>query len=469
MHVGRIGCPGGSVTAVLRPSRPRLAALLTALVATAVAASGSVADAVATPAVPHAVDLTFGGGDGIATVDFGGEDGCVFSADVTSAISCGIALLADGRILTASSTSGTTYDLLVSRFLADGTPDMTFGVGGSVVIDLGADEKAFDVAIDSQGRIVVVGQTVAPGGVGRSLVVRLLTDGSVDPAFGTAGVTVVQYQNETVGYAKSAVIGTDDSITIGGTTSVSTDLWFMVARLTSAGLLDAGFASGGLHAGVLNGTDITEALARRPDGTLIAAGSSYTSGASAHTFVLQPNGDLDRAWGLCGYETYFATTSSSGGPSGLVVDPTGRAVVVGFSGYGGTTRLFAQRTLANGDVDPTFGSGVVDLQIDPVPGLASATAVARSSDGRLFVAGRYRDGARFYGFVLALTDAGIPDESFAPGGLVALGPQAIDPWDIVVAADGSILVVGTAGFTATADLAVVRIAPQRAVAPAYAC
>lgn len=455
--------------AVLRPTRPRLAALLTALLATAVAASGSVADAVATPVVPHAVDLSFGGGDGIATVDFGGEDGCVFSADVTSAIACGIALLADGRIVTAASTSGTTYDLLVNRFLADGTPDMTFGVGGSVVIDLGADEKAFDVAIDSQGRIIVVGQTIALGGVSRSLVVRLLADGSLDPVFGTAGATAVQHQNDVLGYAKSIVIGADDSVTIGGTTMVSTNLLFMAARLTSAGVLDATFANGGLHVDGLNGTDITEALARRPDGKLIAAGSSYASGASAHTFLYGPDGYIDRDWGVCGYATYFAPTSSSGGPYGLVVDPEGRAVVVGFSGYGGTTRLFAQRTLANGDVDPTFGGGTVDLQIDPVPGLASGTAVARSSDGRLFVAGRYRDDTRFYGFVLALTDAGIPDESFAPGGLVGLGPQAIDPMDIVVAADGSILVVGTSAIGGTADLAVVRIAPQRAVAPAYAC
>ncbi|MBM3683344.1 MAG: hypothetical protein FJW83_02205 [Actinobacteria bacterium] len=61
----------------------------------------------------------------------------------------------------------------------------------------------------------------------------------------------------------------------------------------------------------------------------------------------------------------------------------------------------------------------------------------------------------------------MPDESFAPGGLVYLDAQQLTPEDIDVTADDRVLVVGSSTIGATTDLAVARLARNVPVAPAY--
>ena len=54
-------------------------------------------------------------------------------------------------------------DFAVARFDASGVLDESFGSGGIVVTDLGSNyDYAYDVAIDDQGRIVVVGSIGDP-------------------------------------------------------------------------------------------------------------------------------------------------------------------------------------------------------------------------------------------------------------------------------------------------------------------
>lgn len=451
-----------------RRSHRRVAVLLLLGVA-ASALSATAANAVPAPLAPMAIDLSFGGGDGVATVDLGGFDGCAPGFDATQSTRCGIAVQPDGRIVTAATSVGASQNLLVARFGVDGAPDPTFGVGGAVVIDLGDDEKAYDVAVDSAGRIVVVGQTIS-GGPSRPLVVRLLPDGTLDPAFGNGGVTVVEVQTSSVGFARSVVIGPGDTVTLSGALEVASDLWFMVARLTADGALDPSFNAGGIFTGIRYGGNVAEAIALRSDGTVVAAGSTFIGVASALTFQLHPSGVPDAGWGICGYRSRTVQDATGGGAYGIDLDPNGRATVVGFSAVAGGARLFATRFLPDSTFDATFGDGgIVDLQIDAVLGLAVAVDVTRGPDGVLYVAGRYMDGPRFYGFVLALTADGVPDETFGPGGLVILDAAAIDPTDITLGSDGHVLVVGTTTGGSTADLGVVRLARRTAVAPAYTC
>jgi len=93
------------------------------------------------------LDPAFGGGDGIATSDFGGQD--VLQA---------LARQADGAYVVAGYTSSDT-GFLVARYLADGTLDPSFGGGdGWTVVPVGSfHDEAHDVLVLPTGEIVVAG------------------------------------------------------------------------------------------------------------------------------------------------------------------------------------------------------------------------------------------------------------------------------------------------------------------------
>jgi uncharacterized delta-60 repeat protein len=98
-----------------------------------------------------------------------------------------VALQPDGRIVAIGDT-WIGDDAAVDRYDTAGRPDRTFAGDGTVGLDLGADEEAYDVAVQRGGKIVVGGYTE----VGRDGVVwRLEGDGSLDRGFGEGGAAVV--------------------------------------------------------------------------------------------------------------------------------------------------------------------------------------------------------------------------------------------------------------------------------------
>lgn len=104
-------------------------------------------------------------------------------------------IMAGGEIVlagTAAYTDGST-DLLLIRFLADGTPDTSFGEGGVLVIDLRRNEALRSIAIGEDGSILAAGGTSDPGIA--AVVVRVNADGRLDPGFGSGGASIREFQN----------------------------------------------------------------------------------------------------------------------------------------------------------------------------------------------------------------------------------------------------------------------------------
>lgn len=97
-----------------------------------------------------------------------------------------VALQPDGRLVLGWSRGDRS--IVVSRLLADGSPDTGFGSGGQAVFSPGADTAAPDVELQPDGGIVIV----ASGGPG-ILIGRLRSNGATDPSFGGgAGLTPLQ-------------------------------------------------------------------------------------------------------------------------------------------------------------------------------------------------------------------------------------------------------------------------------------
>jgi uncharacterized delta-60 repeat protein len=138
------------------------------------------------------LDTTFGGGDGLVTLNLSaGLEAGADSANV-------IALDADGRIVVAGGvnyrlpgTSTFTGDFALARLNDDGSPDTTFGSDGQVITLLaqpqsGPQCSATDLHILEGGQILATGYRGGPTGEVTSA--RYNADGSLDGAYGDGGI-----------------------------------------------------------------------------------------------------------------------------------------------------------------------------------------------------------------------------------------------------------------------------------------
>src|SRR4030095_3246540 len=109
-----------------------------------------------------------------------------------------LAIQTDGRIVIGGdsfvkNTSAPTYaadcNMALARFNSDGTPDGSFGTLGVVLADFGAFDRVDGLAIQSDGKIVVAGDS-APDSDGpfTAVLMRYQIDGAPDNSFGLAGV-----------------------------------------------------------------------------------------------------------------------------------------------------------------------------------------------------------------------------------------------------------------------------------------
>ena len=161
--------------------------------------------------VSGALDTSFGGVGKVSTA-FGGDE-------------TAMALQADGKIVMAG---GSANNFLLARYNADGSLDAGFGDGGLVTTDVGngAADEARGVAIQSDGKIVVVGYVFASHIPGNPInfdfaLVRYNTDGSLDTSFGDGGKVTTDF-NGLGDRAFAVAIQPDDKIVVVGESGSST-------------------------------------------------------------------------------------------------------------------------------------------------------------------------------------------------------------------------------------------------------
>lgn len=98
------------------------------------------------------------------------------------------ALQPDGKIIVAgSSGNGFDEDFAVARFNPDGSVDNTFNGTGYHVIGLSYTDTAYSVAVQPDGKIVLIGTADSDFGI-----VRLNADGSLDSSFDGDGKVLTQ-------------------------------------------------------------------------------------------------------------------------------------------------------------------------------------------------------------------------------------------------------------------------------------
>lgn len=121
-----------------------------------------------------------------------------------------IAIDTAGRIVVAGATlENGNGDVFVLRLLADGTSDATFGSGGFAVLATNADDNVTDMALLPDDRVIVVGNNTSG-----PFVARFLSDGTPDPTFGMGGMINVFLGN--LAAIQSVTVGAAGRIIVGG-------------------------------------------------------------------------------------------------------------------------------------------------------------------------------------------------------------------------------------------------------------
>jgi uncharacterized delta-60 repeat protein len=170
---------------------------------------------------------------------------------------------------------------------------------------------------------------------------------------------------------------------------------FALARYLPDGTLDPSFGSGGKVTTDLAGGDDAGffSVAVLGGGKLVALGSGFTSTGQDFTLVrYNPNGTLDASFGSGGK----VTTDFAGGDDigiGLVVQPSGKLVAVGYAFIGAVRDFALARYKPNGLLDATFGRrGQVTTDFGGDDG---ATTLASQPDGKLVAGGLSNTGTGY--------------------------------------------------------------------------
>ena len=281
-----------------------------------------------------APDRSFGTAGIVRTPIAVGGDG---DASVSAA-----ALGPDGSVVLAGEARGVNgVDMAVLvRYTASGKPDTSFSGDGIQRLDLGANEELHDVAVQPDGRIVAVGNA----GAGL-MALRLLSDGALDRSFGSDGLVETSVGDPRYRDVATAVLVSEGKIVLAGVQDLNYPYWyvspdprdFVLVRYLPEGQRDATFGSDGIVVTPRPAQEAPAGIVATAGGKILVAGTGYSPGIKITTDI------PSRSW------------------------------------------FQLARYLSSGELDATFGGGVVTTGSRCIN--ASATAVAVQQSGRILVSG----------------------------------------------------------------------------------
>lgn len=319
---------------------------------------------VGTVSSPHASRVALARYDRDGKLDSSfGERGVVLTSQGSSADGRAVALQRDGKVIVAGSAHGgaSGVDFFVARYLSDGTLDPSFGShgDGKVVTAIGDfADRAHAVVVQPDGKIVVGGDTFVEGSGLDFALARYLPDGSLDPSFGAGGVVVLPVQE---GTGRDVVHGLalHDVAGSRGIVAVGDTGDFAVARFDGSGVLDPTFGTEGLARGLFGARrGAAYAVKVSSQGALLVAGHAAQSFAVAK---LDAGGRLVSSFGDGGTTVTALSAQYADMANAIVEQQDGKIILGGFRDrltHASGDFAFV-RYLANGAVDPSFGKGGV--------------------------------------------------------------------------------------------------------------
>ena len=311
---------------------------------------------------------------------------------------------------------GADDDFAVARYNPNGTLDTTFSGDGKQTTDFGGYEQANAVAIQSNGKIVVVGYSAnnsTTQGAAFALA-RYNPNGSLDTSFSGDGKQAIGSDFDSA--TAVAIQANGKIVAVGICCGYHGGEDFAIARFNLNGSLDPTF---GFQTTSFRDSNGANAVAIQPNGKIVVAGDTTSDIFRApYNYALaryNTNGTLDPSFSGDGKQA----TSIRGQANGVAIQSSGKIVVVG--------NATIARYNTNGSRDTSFaGDGSADFS-------GGANAVAIQANGRIVVVGG--------GTIARYNTNGSRDTSFSGDGSADFDGGANG---VALQANGRIVVAGIA-------------------------
>jgi len=321
----------------------------------------------------------------------------------------------DGKVVlvgTASTDDDGGQKIAITRLLRDGNPDPEFN-NGSVVITLAGQVSANNgraraVAIDKQGRILVGGTIHETVFFNQDIgfVVRLLTDGSIDPTWNNGWFPGWAFDGGTIGVMAMGFDAAGRLWTTGSAGPNETGPWHF--QLMDDGGGDAGFGSFDFSPWATGFATSPTAIAFQPDGNVLIGGNlAHGPGSSLSSIavarILGSTLALDPAFGPNGNGRELIDVASRSYLRSIGIQPDRRIVLAGESG----PTSHEQVLVVGLDPDGTFHDAWaqdVAFTINGITtgGIGGMDRMVVQSDGKVVVAA-----LSYTGTLSNVTDVGV--------------------------------------------------------------
>jgi uncharacterized delta-60 repeat protein len=264
-----------------------------------------------------------------------------------------LAFLPDGKVLVAREG--------VDRLNDDGSPDPTFddGTGGN---SNGAVRRR--LALLPDGKLLVAGDFTQYNGQNIRGLVRLNTNGTVDPTFDASAVF-------TSSTAHALALQPDGRILVYN--------GYSVLRLLADGAMDPTFTGPNITG------DASQAhvnvIALQPDGAVLIGGALSACNGQPRKGIarLLANGTLDASFNTSGPDIYQVFA--------IAVQSDGRIIIAGGNDYYGAPRRTIARLNTDGSLDAGFSTGTGFAYYGYV--YCRVEALALQADGRVLAGGTF--------------------------------------------------------------------------------
>ncbi|MCU4190037.1 T9SS type A sorting domain-containing protein [Flavobacterium sp. HXWNR29] len=335
-----------------------------------------------------------------------------------------VALQPDGKIMVVglfTSYQGITENRII-RLNTDGTKDASFNLG------TGFNDATAQVAIQSDGKILIGGVFISYNGLSLGRIIRLNTDGSNDASFNTG----LGFNNS----ISTTVKQPDGKVLVGGLFVTYKGLIEnYIIRLNTDGTKDVSFVTG-------TGFNTTvRAIALQPDGKILVGGSFTTyNGLTSNSIIrLNSDGSTDTSFNV---GTGFNNIVYS-----IVMQPDGKILVGGnFVNYNGDVSSYIIRLNTDGSKDASFniGNGFNN----------TVFSVVLQPDGKMVVGGNFTSfNSVTETRIVRLNTDGSKDVSFVAG--TGFNATVLT---IAVQSDGKILVGGIfTSFNTVTENRIIRL------------
>jgi uncharacterized delta-60 repeat protein len=248
--------------------------------------------------------------------------------------------------------------------------------------ETGAFDSTNDYYTVSSAAMDMLGQPLAA-------IVKLKPGGARDLTYGGFGSVVPAPPTAGLVDASLAIDGSDRTV-IAMMSADQTNI--VLARYSSAGVLDASFGTGGeLTIPFQNNVNGPWAVKAAADGTVFIATATSTNGGPWQPIVVKvtPAGAIDTSFGVAGFASFYAQNF---GPSGKATDlwlnADGTILVSGRIGDNHTYNVFyVARLTSYGALDTSFGTNAGFTVVSFGNVIAYGRKMAVQTDGKIVVVG----------------------------------------------------------------------------------